>query len=81
MPLLERYAIRSSNEKRCVMPSIGRTKYSIIPFVSGWLMSKRYSSPSQTTSTPACSCVLITTRVASSKACSEGLAISQSGIG
>ena len=38
MPLLERYAIRSSNETRCVMPSIGRTKYSIIPFVSGWLM-------------------------------------------
>jgi hypothetical protein len=63
------------------MPSIGRTKYSIIPFVSGWLMSKRYSSPSQTTSMPACSCVPMTTRVASTSACSEGAATSQSGTG
>ena len=73
--------MRSSNEKRCVMPSIGRTKYSIMPLVSGWLMSKRYNSPSHTTSTPACSCVPMTTRVASISACSEGLATSQSGIG
>ena len=63
------------------MPSIGRTKYSIMPLVSGWLMSKRYSSPSQTTSTPHCSCVSMTTRVASISACSEGLATSQSGTG
>ena len=38
-------------------PAIGRTKYSIMPLVSGWLTSKRYSSPSQTRSMPACSCV------------------------
>src|SRR5436853_3023396 len=62
-------------------PDIGRTKYSIMPLVSGWLTSKRYSSPSHTRSTPACSCVAITTRVASTSACSEGAAASQSGTG
>jgi len=81
MPAFARYAIRSSNEKRCVMPSIGLTKYSIIPFVSGWLMSKRYSSPSQTTSTPAASCVAMTIRVASIRPCSDGAATSHSGTG
>src|SRR5688572_24336674 len=62
-------------------PDIGRTKYSIMPLVSGWLRSKRYSSPSHTRSTPACSCVWITTRVASTSACSDGAAASQSGTG
>ena len=62
-------------------PSSGRTKYSIMPLVSGWFTSKRYSSPSHTTSMPACSCVAITTRVASRSACSEGRAASQSGTG
>src|SRR5436190_19717354 len=62
-------------------PCIGRTKYSIIPLVSGWLTSKRYSSPSQTTSTPAASWVAMTTRVASISACSDGAATSHSGTG
>ena len=44
-------------------------------------MSKRYSSPSQTTSTPAASCVAMTTRVASISACSDGAATSHSGTG
>src|SRR4051794_32446628 len=63
------------------MPLIGRVKYSIIPFVSGWLTSNRYNSPSATTSTPAISCVLNTTRVASASACCDGRAASQSGTG
>ena len=63
------------------MPAIGCTKYSIIPLVSGWLTSKRESSPSQTRSMPACSWVWITTRVASITACSDGSASSQSGTG
>src|SRR5260221_6052035 len=63
------------------MPAIGRTKYSIIPFVSGWFTSKRENSPSHTRSMPACSWVWITTRVASIKACSDGKANSQSGAG
>ena len=62
-------------------PSSGRTKCSIMPFVSGWFTSNRYSSPSQTRSIPASSWVAMTTRVASSSACSEGRAASQSGTG
>ena len=81
IPGSDRYAVTSSNVSSWRTPCIGRTKYSIIPLVSGWLTSKRYSSPSQTTSTPACSCVAMTTRVASTRACSDGAATSQSGIG
>src|SRR5689334_4119057 len=81
IPGSDRYAVTSSNVSSWRTPCSGRTKYSIIPFVSGWLTSKRYSSPSQTTSTPACSCVAMTTRVASTSACSEGAATSHSGTG
>ena len=36
-----RYAKSSSKLMRVRTPSSGRTKYSIMPFVSGWSMSKR----------------------------------------
>ena len=63
------------------MPAIGRMKYSIIPLVSGWLMSKRYSSPSVGRSIPAWRWRSKTTRVASITACSLGRAASHSGTG
>ena len=81
MPESLRYMNNSSKLISVRMPDIGRTKYSIMPLVSGWFTSKRYSSPSQTTSMPACSWVWMTTRVASIRACSEGRATSHSGIG
>lgn len=81
MPRCERYATSSSKRMRVRTPSSGRTKYSIMPLVSGWLTSNRYSSPSHTRSMPACSWVWMTTRVASASACSEGAAASQSGTG
>src|SRR5688572_6085508 len=81
MPGILRNASMSSRVTAERTPAIGRTKYSIIPFVSGWLTSKRYSSPSATTSMPAISCVLNTTRVASISACWLGSAASQSGTG
>ena len=36
-----RYAVTSSNVSSWRTPCIGRTKYSIMPLVSGWLTSKR----------------------------------------
>ena len=81
MPESLRYMNSSSKLISVRTPFMGRTKYSIIPLVSGWFTSNRYSSPSQTTSIPACSWVSITTRVASTSACSEGSATSHSGIG
>jgi len=75
------YASISLRPRPLRVPAIGRTKYSIIPLVSGWFTSKRYSSPSVGRSIPACRCVSMTTRVASISACSLGSAASQSGTG
>ena len=74
-------ALASSKAASLRMPAMGRVKYSIIPFVSGWFTSKRYSSPSQTRSIPACSWVAITVRMASATAVSLGRAASHSGTG
>ena len=81
VPARREYSSHSAKPMSARTPAIGLTKYSIMPLVCGWLTSKRYNSPSHTKSRPACSCVWITTRIASASACSEGDAASQSGSG